>query len=213
MHTNEAHTQAKIMFECSCKRIAILLGKLKSSLVILWYSQFLFHHEMRCQFLKDICIFGCRWKWPSAHFQCMSSVVYISINFVWLWCVDSVGLRVFDIEIDDNKAFCPSDYFHRQWLSQAPDVSCIVTVSVHFSALKAFPFANKLLHVDCEVFVIWILRYALFTNWMYSNGLKCIYLKRDPFGRIYQYLILKWRFFFFANANSIAQWFTKECCC
>lgn len=122
----------------------------------------------RCQFLKDICIFGSRWKWPSAHCKCMS---YFD-QFCSVCCVNSMGSRVFDIEIDDNDELCPSDYFHRQWLSE-PRTLVVSWLWAHF-----FHFSQRwrrfLLPINYYTSTVKYLWYefcdTLFTNWMYSNS-------------------------------------------
>lgn len=120
---------------CSCKHcITVLCVRIKKASR---HSA----HALRAPFppkktnlKEDICIF--KRKLPSAHYEDMSSTC-ILVNIISLflsftpicqpWLIWSV--RVFDIEIDDNKVFCPSDYFHRQ-CSSAPDVSRIVTASI-----------------------------------------------------------------------------------
>lgn len=96
--------------------------------------------------------------------------------FVPLSIVKLIPLaRVFDIEIDDNKAFCPSDYFHRQWLWGR---TLVVSWLQAFYSAKGVSSAiiyymstvTYLRNGACDMF---------FINWMISKWPK-LYLKRDP---------------------------------
>lgn len=128
----------------------------------------------------------------------VNTVICGSINFVWPVACAYLILKL----MMSFRLFSSSMAF------RVADVSCIVTVSVHFPQ-RWRRFLLPINYYTSTVKYLWYeFSDTLFTNWMYSNGFECIYLKRDPCGRMYPYLISKPFCFFLCQ---IVQWFTKEC--
>lgn len=167
---NGAHGRHKSFNECSCKRITVLWYELK--IVASFCSPSASHftqpkRKKETNFKKTFVFLGRDENWPSANITTDMSFVLFLFIFVFFILVHFdyfhfafvcwFGLFAYLIlKLMIIKYFVLQTIF----IVNGRTLVVFVTVSIFYSAEGVSFLSDNLLHVDCEVFVIWSLRYT-----------------------------------------------------